>query len=110
MASLDLVTPAAAGTADALTAVTAGGDSFPIPRPIMLRLKNTDVAARTVTLVGQKPCNQGFTHSATINVPAGGGIVNARITDTERFRDANGRIQLTYDAATGLSVAAFVTA
>lgn len=110
MSVLNLVTPAAAGTAEALSAVSAGGDSFPIPAPLIIRAKNTDVAARTITLVGQKPCNQGFTHSATIVVAAGGGIVNARVNDVDRFRDANGRIQMTYDAATGLSVAAFVTA
>ena len=108
MASLNLTRPPAAGQAQAFTAAAAGGDSFPLPAPIVVKVNNTSGATRTVTVVAQRPCNQGFTHNATVSCPTGV-ITEFPVSDVMRFQDGNARVQLTYDSATGVSVAAYAT-
>lgn len=95
------------GAAPTLAAVDGAGDSFPLGSSNQkFHFKNTDVAGRTVTFVAQRPCNQGVLHNAVVSVPA----ATERIFDGfgSEFQDNNGRIQLTYDAATGLTVASYV--
>lgn len=106
MAALNLTTPALAGTAEAMAAANAGGDSFPLPGDITIRVTNANAgAARTVTIVGQNPCDQGFVHSQAVAVPA----VSTRLISVpggRRFSDSNGRVQLTYDNAADLTLSA----
>lgn len=107
MVALPLFNPSEAGTAETLTAVAAGGDSFPFPsNGIVLRVKNAHATDnRTITLVGQVPCNQGVTHSKALTFPPG--TYSVVIPPRDQYRDTNGKIQLTYsDAGADLSVAA----
>jgi hypothetical protein len=108
MALIQLVSPAATGQAEpAMTAANAGGDSFPMPGPLLVRIKNAGAAARTITFVGQNKCNQGSLHNLVVVVANDSVIVNVPITDVIRFADVNGQLQLTYDAVTGVTVAAY---
>lgn len=106
MAAKALTTPGIAGSAEAYTAASAGGDSFPLPMPILVKLKNSGGAGRTVTFVGQTPCNQGVLHNAAIAVGAGA-TIDVAIRDLNRFRDVNGLVQMTYDSEVGLSMQAY---
>ena len=107
MASLNLTDASRAGVAPGLQAVNGGGDSFPLTSPSQkFHFKNTDVADRTVTITAQSPCNQGVLHDAEITVPAGAERIVDDL-DPRFYADANGRVQLTYDAATGLTVASY---
>jgi len=109
MASLSLMVPPAAGGAQpALTAAGAAGDSFPLPGAITIETSNNGAAARTITLVAQNACNQGFLHNKTYLVPNDSTRhwIDVPASQVERFRDVNGRIQLTYDVNTGLTIGA----
>lgn len=107
MAALSIFHPGSAGAAPGFVAVNGGGDSFPIvSRSQKFHFKNTDVAARTITFTAQNKCNLGFLHHVAVVVPAGAERLVDDI-DPGIYGDATGRVQLTYDAATGLSVESF---
>lgn len=106
MAQKNLTVPALSGSAEAYTAANAGGDSYPLPKAILVKLKNSGGVGRTVTLVAQKACNHGVLHDAAVVVGAGA-TIDAQINDVDRFRDTNGRLQMTYDSEVGLSSQAY---
>jgi uncharacterized iron-regulated membrane protein len=107
MAALNLANPSLSGTVETYAAAAAAGDSFPLGGPIVVKAKNASGAARNVTVVAQRPCNQGFTHSpAAINI-ADGVTKEIKIADVNRFANSSGRVELTYDVHTGLSVLAY---
>lgn len=104
MAALNLTQPGAAGAAPGLVAAAGAGDSFPlVSRGQKFHFKNTDVGARTVTIVAQRKCSLGFLHNLTVTVPAGQERIADGI-DPAIYGDGTGRVQLTYDAATGLTL------
>lgn len=107
MAALALANPTLGGTTEAFAAADAAGDSFPMPTPLLVRARNNGVAARTITFVAQRACNQGVLHNAQVTIPNDNVPVDIRISDMGRFQDGNGRLQMTYDAAAGLSLAAY---
>jgi hypothetical protein len=107
MAAQALSNPTLAGTAQAMVAASAGGDSFPLPVPLIIRVTNGGGVGRNVTIVAQKACNQGVLHSPPAIAVAAGTTVEIRVQDVDRFRDVNGRIQLTYDSEVGLTLAAY---
>lgn len=109
MASLPLTNPSQAGTLEAFSAASAGGDSFPFPKTIIIRIKNAAGAGRTITIVAQGVCSYGVAgspaHDAVI-VTANATTTEVTVPDSPRYRDANGRIQLTYSSEVGVSVSA----
>lgn len=109
MASLNLSAPPSAGGAEpALVAAGVAGDSFPLNGPIVIQTSNNGAAARTITFVAQNACNQGVLHNKTYLVPndASRNWIYVPANEVPRFRDANGRIQLTYDSNAGLTIGA----
>ncbi len=106
MSQLNLSNPALSGTAEAYAAANAGGDSFPMPGRLIVKIKNASGAGRTVTFAGQKPCSQGALHNAAVSVPAGS-TVDVTLADANRFADSGGRVQMTYDSEVGLSFLAY---
>lgn len=95
------------GGAPTLQAVDVAGDSFSLGSSGQkFHFKNTDAATRTITFTAVQPCNQGVLHNAIVTVPAGTERIFSGFGS--EFQDNNGRIQLTYDAATGLTVASYV--
>lgn len=106
MASLNLQNPTQAGIAQSEAAAAAGGDSFPLADGILLRVRlAASGASRTVTIVGQNPCNFGVTHSNAVVCPDNATTI-IFIPGTNQFRDANNRVQLTYSAVTNMFVSA----
>lgn len=91
------------GSVEGFTAASAGGDTFPLPTKIQLRFKNAAGAGRTVTLVGQRPCNHGVVHNQPVAV-ADATTKVVIVEDVNRFRDEAGLIHLTYDNEAGLTV------
>lgn len=92
-----------AGTAVALVAASAGGDTFPAGSRTALRVKNGSGAGITVTVHAQHACNHGTLHDLAVVVAAGateeiGGL------DPRRFADADGLIHVTYSATATVTV------
>jgi hypothetical protein len=87
------------------------GDSFANTGGQHVEFVNTNAAARNVTLVAQGACNHGVLHNVVVNIPAGNVTPQRRkigpFTDTLRWNDVNGRVQMTYDAVTDLLVGVF---
>jgi hypothetical protein len=106
MSQKSLTVPGLIGLPESFTAASAGGDSYPLPMPILLKVKNSGGVARAVTLVAQNQCSQGVLHSATIAIGIGA-TVDIEVVDINRFRDVNGKLQLTYDSEVGLSTQAY---
>lgn len=106
MASLNLTKPTTGGTLESLAAAGAAGDSFPLAGAIIVRAKNASGASRTITIVAQTACNHGVLHNGSV-VIADGETREFSITDVGRFADSNGRVQLTYNANAGLTLAAY---
>ena len=112
MADLPIQEVVEAGAAPTFTAVAAGGDAvLNLEGNIILYFKNTDVGARTVTVTAQDISEKvpGFGDmtkgDAILTVPATTGEIVAGPYPRRAFNDALGKFQLTYDAATGLTVA-----
>lgn len=109
MAAYSLSNPATTGTAEAFNAASVGGDSYPLPKPIMLHIKNASAAVRNVTLVAQRACSHGFLHNAVIGPIPAGATWEVPVNQVERFQDDGGKLQLTYDDPAGVSTKAVTT-
>jgi hypothetical protein len=98
-------------TEAAITGRTAdsGGDGFENDGATMFRLVNTDGTPETVTFNAVGSCGQGFDHDVAATVPATTGDVWIGPFPTDRFNDTSGYVQLTYSAATALTVYAVST-
>lgn len=109
MAALALSAAVSAGGAEpALVAAGGAGDSFPLNGPIVIKASANGAGPRTITFVAQKACNQGVLHNKTFVVPndATRNWIYVPQSEVDRFRDANGKIQLTYDSNAGLTIGA----
>ena len=111
MPQLTVEVPTELGLNPTYNAAAAGGDSFKIAHDerTFLYFKNTDVAARTITITAQEtsahvPGKGVLTRSdIVINVPAASERISPAIP--RAFADANGLGQMTYDADTLLTIA-----
>lgn len=106
MAVLTVQQVALAGLNPSYAAASAGGDSFPNDGKIVLHVKNTNGAARTVTVVSQRPASPGLAPSNNgVSVPATTGERLIGPLDPTVWNDANGNVQITYSAETGVTIA-----
>lgn len=88
-----------------LVSAAAGGDEFDNDGSTFFRVDNGDTSGKNVTFNSQKNCNFGFDHdSGPHTVPAGETRVFGPF-NTDRFNDSNGRVQVTYDDVTSVTVA-----
>lgn len=94
-----------ASDATAITmAAAAAGDTFPHSRRRALRVNNGSGAPITVTIVAQKPCDQGVLHDRVVTVAAGAEkLIPAGL---ERFADDVGQVHVTYSATASVTRAA----
>jgi hypothetical protein len=107
MADLTVQQQTVAGSTPTFAAAAVGGDAIPgNDGRVVLRVLNGGVGAITVTIVGQSKCDQGFTHSAVVNVPNGAAVVEIGPFNGARFNDGNGKVQITYSGVTSVTVAA----
>jgi len=82
------------------------GDTFINDGKTFIYFKNADtVAARTITIASQVACNQGETHNITVTVPTESEEL-VGFWSQDRFNDADGELEMTYDDHTDLTIAA----
>lgn len=88
-------------------AADVAGDSFlNVNEKTFIIVKNTNVAIRTVTINAIGKCDFGFDHDVAIVVPATTGEVKIGPFMQRRFNDSTQKVNITYDAVTGLTIAA----
>jgi len=95
----------AASLTPVFTAAAAAGDSFANTGKIFVYFKNANVGvSRIVTIHSQVLCNQGVEHDVTITVPASSEEMMGFFS-MDRFNDASGLVQMTYDSEADLTLA-----
>lgn len=105
MAVLIVQRPTLSGAAPTFGAASAGGDSFANDGDTMLHVKNGGAGVVVVTVDSATLCSYGFDHNITVSVPAGGERMIGRFLKA-RFDDADGRVNVSYDGVTSVTVAA----
>ena len=99
------------GLTPTFNTVAAGGDQFANNGNIVLYIKNTNAAARTVTVAAQSTSytKAGFgsltKSNAAVVVPATTGERVLGPFPIDAFNNASGNCQITYSAETGVTVA-----
>lgn len=93
-----------AGMAPALVAADAAGDQFVAQPHTVLLVRNASAAAITVTLVTPGTTGGLAVEDPAIAVPAGADRFIGSLSD-DVFRNAQGRVGVTYSAAAGVTVA-----
>lgn len=94
------------GLAPNLQAAAAGGDSMPIDGRTFLYVENTDTADHTITFDADQPTGYGpdFPDPAGVTVAAGSvALIGGKDLKRRFFGDV---VSWTYDAETGLQIAA----
>ena len=92
--------------AAAAAAAGASGDEFVNNGKTFILVTDTGTTAPTVTVASQVECSQGVTHDATIAVESG----EARYIGpfpTDRYNDADGKVQVTYSSETDVTIEVF---
>ena len=105
MAEITPQQPGLTPAAPTNVACDVAGDSFANDGRILLHFRNTNAAARNVTIDSVKLCDQGSDHDVLVNVPLTSGERIVGPFSPSRFNDVNGKVQMTYDAVTNLTVA-----
>lgn len=106
MATLAVTTIAASGTAQPTpVAAAGGGDQLAWGNTTRLVVINGSGSSVTVTVAAQIACDQGSLHNIVNAVPAGATEIMGPFL--ERYKDANGYVQVAYSSATDVTVYAF---
>ena len=82
-----------------------GGDEFANDGKTFIHVKNGHTSAWVVTVDSVAPCSQGYDHNAVVSIPASGERIIGPF-DKHRFDDSAGKVQITYDGVTVLTIAA----
>jgi len=82
-----------------------GGDEAVNEDYTFLHVVNGHSGAWVVTVNSVKACDQGFDHDVEVSVPASEERMIGPF-DRGRFNDSAGKIQITYDGVTALTIAA----
>lgn len=104
MATIATQRPVLAGAAIAYVAAAVGGDDFIPEAHQALHFKNTDVAARSVTLITPGDVEGQAIADLVVVVPAGGDRL-VKVSVTLLRHATTGKANMTYDAVTGLTMA-----
>lgn len=105
MANLIAQNVSVSGTALSLVAASAGGDSFANSGGVhtLLHVKNGGVTPCNVTIASPTQCSQGFTHNIVVPVAAGAEQIIGPFS-SDRFNDANGNVNITYDQVASVTI------
>jgi hypothetical protein len=107
MATLTVTNITLSGGTPSFVSADSAGDLFAnTGGTTMFHVKNSDSSSHNVTFDCQKPCNYGYDHDVVGAVPAGEERIIGPFT-TYRWNNADGKVSATYDAVTGLTVAAY---
>lgn len=107
MAVLTVQQAVLAGLTPTYAAASVGGDSFANDGRIFLHVKNSDSSSHVTTVASQKPTVPGYTpanNAVTVPITTGDKIIGP--FDPTVWNDADGKVQVTYAAVTGMTVAA----
>lgn len=105
MAQLTVQRISGAGLAPVFENADAAGDVFKNNGRTFLVIKNGSASQVTVTINSQRPCNYGFDHDLTVQVPASAERWIGPFQEN-RFNDQNGNVAVSYSAAASVTVAA----
>ena len=105
MATLTVQDIVLTGLNPSYDSAVAGGDEFANDGKTFIHVKNTHGSAWIVTVDSVAPCSQGYDHNAVVSIPASGERMIGPF-DKHRFDDAEGKVQITYNGVTSLSIAA----
>ena len=110
MATLSMQEVVQTGLEPVLTAAGAGGDEFLNTNSGLkfIQVVNGGGSACVVTVNSQTACDQGADHDLVVSVPAGEERWIGPLHKT-RFNDSAGKVQITYDQVTTVTVGAFRT-
>lgn len=110
MAILTRVEPTIDGTDPGFVAADVAGDSFAVDDDTTLWVDNASASPVDVTLTSQATAEPGIAPAnKVVTVPAGA-VRAVRCNPSGRFRDANGRANVTYSAVASVTVAVTRTA
>lgn len=104
MATVDTQQIQRAGTAPAYSAASGGGDKFRPDERTFLHVKNSDVAAHTVTVATPGTVLGLAVSDVAVSVPAGGERMVGPFPG-EHFVGADGLAAVTWSAVTGMTFA-----
>jgi hypothetical protein len=93
------------GLSPTYSSAASGGETFPNDGKTFFHVKNGDTTSKTVTIVAQNKCNQGFLHDLEVTVAASGEKIIGPF-QVERFTNDAGVAKVTYSAVTSVTVAA----
>lgn len=105
MAVLTVQKVSNSGMAPTYGSADVAGDKFANNGRQVLIVKNGSASSVTVTVNSQKPCDQGFDHDITVDVPASGEKWIGPF-EPNRFNDKDGNVNVAYSAVTSVTVAA----
>lgn len=87
-----------------VAADAANGMEFNNTGEELLRVKNADVANKTITIASPGQCNQGFSHDLVVVVEAGT-EESIGPFPTARFNQTTNKVYVDFSAATSVTVA-----
>lgn len=112
-ATITTLRPGAAGVPIAYQAANgpsgatgAANDAIVSDGKTAIHVRNAGTGTATVTVTSLRQCDQGFTHNLAVAVGPTNGNEWIGPFATNRFSDANGLVQITYDQAASVTVAA----
>jgi hypothetical protein len=105
MADLNIQKTTLIGLNVTYSAADVAGDRMINDGNTVFKIKNADAAAKTVTINSAATCNYGFDHDLVISVPAGEEREIGPFP-RNRFNDDTGKVNVTYDGVTSVTVAA----
>jgi len=93
------------GITPSFSSAEAGGDTFDNNGRTFLHVNNGGAAQITVTIASKKPCNQGFTHDLTVDIPASEERQIGPF-EADRFNNTEGEVEVSYSDVSSVQVAA----
>lgn len=106
MATLSPQVPSLSGLTPSYSAANAGGDQVLCDDRLFLHVKNTNGSSRDVTIATPGNVDGLAIADVVVTVPATTGDKMIGPLKASLFADANGYAQITYSAATNVTVAA----
>lgn len=105
MAVLTVREPNIDGVNPGYVPAAGGGDEFTVDDDTVLSVRNGGGASINVTLVSTAGAEPGIAPANKVDAVPAGEERDIRIKPSSRFRNANGRCQVTYSAVTSVTVA-----
>jgi len=106
MATLTPQVPSLAGLTPSYAAANSGGDQVACDDRTFLHVKNTNGSSRDITIATPGTVDGLAIADVVVTVPATTGDKMIGPLKASTFADSNGFAQITYSAATGVTVAA----